>query len=124
MCRDHIPIFKFRQKRLIFNQEGLRVAVVNDNEIHFPAVKVFRDLGSSVELESGLNGQERVVLNPPTNIHEGQKIKVAPPSDNDGQKVASADRDTAADQTLPTNPRNKTSGQDKIIHHPLAAAGV
>jgi HlyD family secretion protein len=71
-------------------------------------VQIFRDLGSSVELESGLNGQQQVVLNPPTNIHEGQKIKVAPPSDNDGQKVASAARD-AADQTA----ADKSKEQDK-----------
>jgi hypothetical protein len=50
-----------------------------------------------------------VALNPPTNIHEGQKIKVAPPSDNDAQKVASADRDAAADQTA----TDKSKEQDK-----------
>jgi hypothetical protein len=50
-----------------------------------------------------------VVLNPPTNIHEGQKIKAAPPSDNDGRKAASADRDAAADQTA----ADKSKEQDK-----------
>jgi HlyD family secretion protein len=95
--RQH-PNIEIPAEALIFNQDGLRVAVVNDSQIHFRTVKVFRDLGSSVELESGLNPQDQVVLNAPADIHDGQKIKVAPPSDGNGEKVASANS-AAADQT-------------------------
>ncbi len=86
---------------MIFNQQGLRVAIVKDNEIHFKEVRVYRDLGDVVELDSGLDAGDQVVLNPPTTIHDGQKIKIDPAQQGDGQKVASA----APGQSQPGQPQ-------------------
>jgi HlyD family secretion protein len=73
---------------LIFNQQGLRIAVINDDRsIHLQPVTIYRDSGSSVELSDGLRGGESIVLNPPTSLQEGAKVKVT--SD---QKVAAAGR--------------------------------
>jgi multidrug efflux pump subunit AcrA (membrane-fusion protein) len=71
---------------LIFNQQGLRVAVINpDKSIHMQPVTVYRDSGASVELSDGLRGGEDIVLNPPASLAEGGKVKV-----NSDQKVAAA----------------------------------
>jgi HlyD family secretion protein len=71
---------------LIFNQQGLRVALINvDRSIHLQPVTVYRDTGATLELADGLRGGENIVLNPTTSLHEGGKVKVA--SD---QKVAEA----------------------------------
>jgi HlyD family secretion protein len=106
--REH-PNIQVPAEALIFNQQGLRVAIAKDDEIHFKDVKVYRDLGDAVELDSGLSPDDQVVLNPPTTIHEGQKIKVAPPQQGDGQKVASA----APGQPQPGQPQQGQSGDGK-----------
>jgi HlyD family secretion protein len=63
---------------LIFNQAGLQVAVVQDDQVHLQKITIYRDLGKTVELESGLNGGEAVVLSPPADLQEGAKVKVEP----------------------------------------------
>ncbi len=80
---------------LIFDAQGLRAATVKDNEIHLQPVEIYRDLGQTLELTNGLNGGQQVVLNPPTTIHEGQKVRTAPEGGDQGdqknQKEASAE---------------------------------
>jgi HlyD family secretion protein len=83
--REH-PDVVVPAEALIFNQQGLRVAVVGeDKSIHLQPVTVYRDSGSTIELSDGLRGGETIVLNPPTSLQEGGKVKV--PSD---QKIAEA----------------------------------
>lgn len=64
---------------LLFNGEGLRVAVVDEqNHVHMRTVTVYRDFGTSLELRDGLQGGERVALTPPADIVEGQQVKITP----------------------------------------------
>jgi HlyD family secretion protein len=61
---------------LIFNQQGMQVAVVRSGEqVHMQPVEIFRDFGTSVELRDGLRGGEEVVLNPPSDLEDGSKIE-------------------------------------------------
>jgi RND family efflux transporter MFP subunit len=74
--REH-PNVVVPAEALIFNGKGLRVAVVNaDKGIHLQPVTVYRDTGATVELSDGLHGGENIVLNPPTSLQEGRKVKV------------------------------------------------
>jgi RND family efflux transporter MFP subunit len=74
--REH-PNVVVPAESLIFNGQGLRVAVVNaDKSIHLQPVTVYRDTGSTVELSAGLNGGENIVLNPPTSLQEGGMVRV------------------------------------------------
>jgi HlyD family secretion protein len=74
--REH-PNVVVPAEALIFNGQGLRVAVVNaDKSIHLQPVTVYRDTGSMVELSAGLNGGENIVLNPPTSLREGGSVRV------------------------------------------------
>jgi HlyD family secretion protein len=83
--REH-PNVVVPAEALIFNQQGLRVAVVNaDKTVHLQPVTVYRDFGGTIELSDGLNGGETIVLAPPTNLQEGGKVKVTP-----GEKIAAA----------------------------------
>jgi HlyD family secretion protein len=87
--RDH-PSVQIPAEALIFNQQGLRVATVKDGKIHLQQVTVYRDLGDTLELASGLNGGDQVVLNPPTMVHEGQAVRIDQAGDQNGsEKVAS-----------------------------------
>ena len=70
--REH-PNVIVPAEALIFNQQGLRVAVINaDKTIHLQPVTVYRDAGSTIELSDGLHGGENIVLNPPTSLQEGK----------------------------------------------------
>ncbi len=69
---------------VLFNGQGLRVAVVDkDDIVHMQDVTIARDFGTTVELRDGLNGGERVALSPPVDLVDKEKVKVqAPPPDN------------------------------------------
>ena len=63
---------------LIFNQRGLQVAIVDgDGRIVLKQVEISRDLGSEVELASGISASDRVVINPPDGIVTGDKVRIA-----------------------------------------------
>ena len=63
---------------LIFNHSGLHVATVgSDGRIVLREVTISRDLGSEVEIGSGITADDRVVVNPPDGIANGDKVRIA-----------------------------------------------
>lgn len=65
---------------LLFRSEGLRVAVVRDGQAHLTPITVGRDFGTDVEVVSGLNGDESIVVNPPDSLISGSPVRVASPA--------------------------------------------
>jgi RND family efflux transporter MFP subunit len=63
---------------LIFNRNGTQVAVVNNGKAEIRKVKVTRDLGTRVEVNSGVKAGDQVVLNPPVNLIDGSKVQPRP----------------------------------------------
>ena len=61
---------------LIFNQDGLQAAVVRSDRVHMQKLTIDRDLGKTIELRDGLEGDEQIVDNPPANLQEGARVKV------------------------------------------------
>ncbi len=62
----------------MFSGEGLRVAVVGQGDVvHMRDVAIYRDFGTKLELRSGLDGGETVVLNPPITLEDGGRVSVA-----------------------------------------------
>jgi RND family efflux transporter MFP subunit len=75
--RDTVPL-SIPASALIFNQNGLRVATVGpDDKILFKTVTISRDLGRTIELASGLNADDRVVVTPPDGIADGDAVRIA-----------------------------------------------
>jgi RND family efflux transporter MFP subunit len=64
---------------VIFNREGLSVAVVEEGVAHIRPVTVVRDLGTTVEVSAGVKSGDQVILNPPVDLTEGRKVNVRPP---------------------------------------------
>jgi RND family efflux transporter MFP subunit len=84
---------------IMFVPAGLQVAVVgDDNRVEFRPVKVAKDNGDTVVLESGVNPGERVALNLSTAINPGEEV--------DPQTDTSNDVWPAAAQTPTTSPSN------------------
>jgi RND family efflux transporter MFP subunit len=65
---------------LLFRAEGLQVAVVNKGGVELRAIKPGHDFGDRIEVVSGLNGSEEVVINPPDSIVAGQAVRVGQPT--------------------------------------------
>ena len=76
LSRSH-PVVLIPGSALVANGEGTKVAQVQpDKHVHLVAVQVGRDLGTQVEILSGLGGSENVINNPPDNLSEGQQVNV------------------------------------------------
>ena len=59
---------------IIFNRDGLSVAVVEDGAARVHRVTVVRDFGTTVEVSDGVKDGDRVILNPPVDLTEGRKV--------------------------------------------------
>jgi len=60
---------------IIFNSNGMQVAVVSDDKAEIRKVGVKRDMGTQVELDSGVKAGDRVILNPPVDLLDGSKVQ-------------------------------------------------
>jgi RND family efflux transporter MFP subunit len=63
---------------IIFNAKGLSVAVVENGIARLHNVNVVRDFGTTVEVNSGVQDGDQVILTPPVNLADGQKVQVQP----------------------------------------------
>jgi len=71
---------------LMFDKSGLRVATVNaDNKIVLKTVTIQRDLGSVIQLGSGLDPTDRVVESPPDGVANGDIVRVAEAKEKAGE---------------------------------------
>jgi RND family efflux transporter MFP subunit len=63
---------------LLFEADGKLVAVVDrGSKVHFQKIVPGNDFGTEIEVISGLNGDERIVANPGSNLAEGLEVTVA-----------------------------------------------
>ena len=62
---------------IIFNRNGLQVAVVYDGKAEIRTIRVARDFGTWVEADAGVMSGDRVILNPPVNLVDGGQVRVA-----------------------------------------------
>lgn len=66
---------------LLFRPEGVEVAVVQqDQRVGLIKVVLGRDFGTEIEVISGLNGGESVILNPADSLAAGTQVRVVKPS--------------------------------------------
>jgi len=63
---------------IIFNQNGLSVAVVVDGVVHLHPIAITRDFGTSVEVNDGVKDGDLVVLNPPVDLADGRRVTIRP----------------------------------------------
>ena len=74
------PTFIVPASALIFRREGLRVgSVVNGDKAHLIPVVIGEDDGATVQIISGLNGDDKVIQDPPDSLIEGEKVYVESP---------------------------------------------
>jgi RND family efflux transporter MFP subunit len=71
-ARMQVPV-----NSLLFRSEGLRAIVIDANQqARLRPLVIGRDYGTTLEVLSGLNADDWIVLNPPDSLEEGQKVHV------------------------------------------------
>jgi membrane fusion protein, multidrug efflux system len=62
---------------LLFRAEGLQVAVIGqDSKVTLSPVTVGEDYGTTLEIVQGVKATDRLVLNPPDSLENGQRVVV------------------------------------------------
>ena len=62
---------------LLFRAEGLQVATLNkEHHVVLKSVTISRDFGREVQINSGIQPGEQIILNPPDSIVDGETVKV------------------------------------------------
>ena len=62
---------------LLFRSEGLRVGVVRDGKAQLQPITIGRDYGDRLEVLSGLQPNDLVILNPSDSLTSGTPVRVA-----------------------------------------------
>ena len=75
--KDH-PVLTVPTSALVFDANGTQVAVVGENnKVHFQPITVGRDMGTVIEVATGLTTGDRVVSNPGEKMIEGTEVQVS-----------------------------------------------
>jgi RND family efflux transporter MFP subunit len=61
---------------VVFDRDGLHVAVVENGSAHLKKIAIVRDFGTEVEVHDGVKPGDQVILNPMVNLVEGSKVAV------------------------------------------------
>jgi RND family efflux transporter MFP subunit len=70
-----VPSLIVPSEAIVFNSDGLRVAVIENGTAHFHKVTVTRDFGTSVDVSDGVKAGDQVILNPPVDLADGSKVQ-------------------------------------------------
>lgn len=76
---------------LVFRRQGLQVAtVLSNNRVLMKPVSIEVDLGTKVEIGTGLSAGDRVIDNPPDSIASGDLVRIANPDTGGKQDAGEA----------------------------------
>jgi RND family efflux transporter MFP subunit len=63
---------------IIFNQNDMQVAVVENGVAHLHKITITTDYGTEVEISDGVKESDKVILQPPVNLADGDKVQIIP----------------------------------------------
>lgn len=71
-----VPAILIPANALVIRSDGPQVATVADGKVHFVILKLGRDLGTELEVISGVRAGEQLVINPSDDVVEGATVRV------------------------------------------------
>ena len=75
------PLLTLPSNTILFRAQGLQVGVVPpDNTVELRSVRIGRDFGQTIEILGGVNGADRVIVNPPDSLVTGIKVRIQTPA--------------------------------------------
>jgi RND family efflux transporter MFP subunit len=63
---------------IIFDQNGMQVAVVKNGVAHLHKIAITTDYGTEVEVNAGVRSGDQVILQPPVDLEDGDKVRIIP----------------------------------------------
>jgi RND family efflux transporter MFP subunit len=69
--------FRLPVNAVIFGGEGVRVAAVKNGHVALIPVTIGRDYGNTVEIVTGLTGDEQLIVNPPDSLEDNAAVQIA-----------------------------------------------
>ena len=105
------PVSIIHSSSLIFNSEGTKVATLGEGDkIHIKNITVGRDLGTELEVTSGLTKDDRVIINPGERTVEGAEMEARQAPSDDAASPAPAPKPAATGgDNQPAAPANGAS---------------
>jgi hypothetical protein len=83
---DQIRSVIVSSNTLIFRKEGLQVGLVRDGKAVLVPVKIGHDFGNAVEIISGLQPTDAVIIDPSDSLVDGMPVRVSnKPAGGSGQ---------------------------------------
>ncbi len=82
------PVITVPSQAVIFDKNGLSVAVYDKGVARLRHLDVLADNGAEVEVRAGLNPDDRIILDPPIGLIDGMRVTTTEPSE---QQVTRAD---------------------------------
>lgn len=74
-------VMRIPTSALLFRQDGLKVAVLGeDGKVQIRPIEAGRDLGTEMEVLSGLRSNDRVINSPPDSLLAGELVRVLGPN--------------------------------------------
>jgi RND family efflux transporter MFP subunit len=87
--KDAAGILSIPASALIFDQNGLKVATVGaDQKVVLKTITIARDLGKTLEIQTGLTANDQVIENPPDGVTDGTLVNVAKAPDQPAKEQA------------------------------------
>lgn len=74
------PVFIVPSSALIFDQNGMQVAIYSDGVAHIRKVGIGEDNGAEVQIATGLKAGEELIVSPPAGLADGAKVAPAQPA--------------------------------------------
>jgi RND family efflux transporter MFP subunit len=71
------PVVVVPSTAIIFDRNGLSASVYEDGVAHLRKLDIVTDNGAEVEVRGGLQGGDRVILNPPADLSDGMHVRLA-----------------------------------------------
>jgi RND family efflux transporter MFP subunit len=71
---------------MLFRAQGAQVAVIgSDNKVELRPINIGRDYGTTLEILGGVAPTDRIVVNPPDSLEQGQQVNIAQPAPDQTQ---------------------------------------
>jgi membrane fusion protein, multidrug efflux system len=96
---------------MLFRSEGPRLAVVDaNNKIELRPINIGRDYGTSLEILGGVSTEDRIVINPPDSLEQGQQVNLtaAEPGQPDQQPGNVRQKENAPEQRQQMQRKGRT----------------
>jgi RND family efflux transporter MFP subunit len=83
------PTLRLPANAVMFRAQGLLIAAVgSDQRVHLKHITEGRDFGSSIEVISGIEAADDIVINPPDSLTEGARVRIVAPPGTATQRTA------------------------------------